>query len=560
MQKNEECTDVTIYAEGKRFPCHRNVLAASSRYFRAMFTSDHRERTSDEVELTGIKASCFQLILNYVYTGEVRISLNNVQDLLIGADFLNYTTLSAGCIAFLKTAISIENCLDLITFSTRHTVCSSLLGAAMRYFDVNFESVCKHCSFLDIEANILVSLLSSDTLKSPREVEIVFAVLKWIAHDFESREAFSHQIFKHIRLPLVDGSILKDLRKNCTIIQESVHLHDIFNEAICCQILLRNGYRVISPKTHPRNVPLDQNEEILIMVGGMNYSDDGEIICNNDVFSTSLSTSLITEAEKPSWRRLATMPHHLKRKYCVTAVGTHIYVTGGFDVVCGQSINSVWCFYYHRNIWYSVPSMLHARHSHGATEHCGKLLVVGGKSSVHDSRITSVEMYNQTSKGWRELEPLPIAVSVPSVINISDKLYVIGGATEDGNACTKIQVFNIHLEFWRIFDSSLTLQRKTLRAIPIDGKIFMTGIRKPRDAVTYDPESDHFVSRQGPSQYRIFPGVTLMHDNILIIGGKSDDSILKTAECYSLSTEEWTKFDNFLPKPLYMQGCVVINA
>lgn len=46
----------------------------------------------------------------------------------------------------------------------------------------------------------------------------------------------------------------------------------------------------------------------------------------------------------------------------------------------------------------------------------------------------------------------------------------------------------------------------------------MTGIRKPRDVVTCDPD---FVSRQRPSQFRILPGITLMNDKICELSVKS---------------------------------------
>ena len=37
LHQEEELCDYTIIVEGKRFPCHRNMLASVSDYFAAMF-------------------------------------------------------------------------------------------------------------------------------------------------------------------------------------------------------------------------------------------------------------------------------------------------------------------------------------------------------------------------------------------------------------------------------------------------------------------------------------------------------------------------------------------
>ena len=76
-------TDVVLCVkEGERtkdFHCHRSVLAASSAYFRAMFSSELREGSQSRTEIYDISASTLQTIIEYAYRGEIEISIDNAE-------------------------------------------------------------------------------------------------------------------------------------------------------------------------------------------------------------------------------------------------------------------------------------------------------------------------------------------------------------------------------------------------------------------------------------------------------------------------------------------------
>ncbi len=82
--------DVVIRAgeRDREFPVHKCVLSAVSEYFRAMFTSSLCESTQDVVTLNGISPSVLELLFGYAYTAEVKITKNNVQNLLAAANLL----------------------------------------------------------------------------------------------------------------------------------------------------------------------------------------------------------------------------------------------------------------------------------------------------------------------------------------------------------------------------------------------------------------------------------------------------------------------------------------
>lgn len=59
---------MVLQAGSVKVPAHRNVLAASSQYFHAMFTGSMTEARSPCVEFRGIESSALIQLVNFIYT------------------------------------------------------------------------------------------------------------------------------------------------------------------------------------------------------------------------------------------------------------------------------------------------------------------------------------------------------------------------------------------------------------------------------------------------------------------------------------------------------------
>lgn len=53
-----------------------------------MFTSEMRERAAGSVELHGVTATGLEKVLEFIYTGNILLSLDNIQDILSAASYL----------------------------------------------------------------------------------------------------------------------------------------------------------------------------------------------------------------------------------------------------------------------------------------------------------------------------------------------------------------------------------------------------------------------------------------------------------------------------------------
>ncbi|KAK9726108.1 hypothetical protein RND81_05G190800 [Saponaria officinalis] len=106
---NSTLSDVTFLVEGRRFYAHRICLLASSDAFRAMFDGGYREKDAKDIEIPNIQWNVFELMMRYIYTGSVTVSLDIAQDLLRAADQYLLEGLKRLCECAIAQDISAEN-------------------------------------------------------------------------------------------------------------------------------------------------------------------------------------------------------------------------------------------------------------------------------------------------------------------------------------------------------------------------------------------------------------------------------------------------------------------
>ncbi|KAH8500373.1 hypothetical protein H0E87_015582 [Populus deltoides] len=106
---NPTLSDVTFLVEGRRFYAHRICLLASSDAFRAMFDGGYREKDARDIEIPNIRWEVFELMMRFIYTGSVDVTLIIAQDLLRAADQYLLEGLKRLCEYTIAGDITLEN-------------------------------------------------------------------------------------------------------------------------------------------------------------------------------------------------------------------------------------------------------------------------------------------------------------------------------------------------------------------------------------------------------------------------------------------------------------------
>uniref|UniRef100_A0A8C6PJX9 BTB domain-containing protein n=1 Tax=Nothobranchius furzeri TaxID=105023 RepID=A0A8C6PJX9_NOTFU len=85
--------DVSILVQGQAFKAHRAVLAASSLYFRDLFSSASDSSSSSSSQAvfelpSSVTPTCFQQILSFCYTGRLSMAASDQLVLMYTAGYL----------------------------------------------------------------------------------------------------------------------------------------------------------------------------------------------------------------------------------------------------------------------------------------------------------------------------------------------------------------------------------------------------------------------------------------------------------------------------------------
>jgi hypothetical protein len=117
------------------------------------------------VQIKEMDPCTLSLVLDYVYSGEVELSVSNVQNVLSAANMFQMIALRDGCAAFMMRHITCTNCVGIYFFAKAHE-CYRLAARARILINSEFQAVCHEPEFRALPADQLIELISDDQVQS----------------------------------------------------------------------------------------------------------------------------------------------------------------------------------------------------------------------------------------------------------------------------------------------------------------------------------------------------------------------------------------------------------
>ncbi|KAM9335856.1 kelch-like protein 33 [Symphorus nematophorus] len=532
--------DVILDVDGASFHVHRAILAASSDYFRGMFTCGMRESQQTCVALPFLFASELEALISCSYSGTILLSWDYVFEITCMALQLQFQPALSLCLDFMRQEMEAGSCLDVVSFAEAYEM-SELLEEANDFVLRNFWEVSATAKFLDLPAEKLLDILRCDGLCVPSELAVFRAVSSWVEADPEERLSQASVLMTGVRFPLMTFREFREVRAI------NLRMECFGNKEVELYGSALKEFGFSFPKTQEQ-CRVRHPKDTLVLVGGDQLNPDaGQRIASRELwFANSLrsGTGLVKEME---WRRLSEIPDKPKFRHGVATMMGKLYVVGGCYFYTKDDImKSAYRYDPVQNSWKRLADMQEFRSNFSVVVHQERLYAIGGDREIN-TNVDTVELYNPDTDAWSFVHPLDQALSGYAATVIDEGIFISGGF--NCKYVCLVSMFLYHPERGTTYLADMTNDRAQHCMEPLQGRLYVAGgvcnLRKfytdQQACEVYDPVTDSWTAFASLSVPHVGAASAVLEGKIYILGGYCQDDYSESGLVHRFdpSTERW---------------------
>ncbi|XP_078279966.1 kelch-like ECH-associated protein 1A [Rhinoraja longicauda] len=520
LRQDRQLCDVTLHVshggEERAFAAHRVVLAASSPVFRAMFTSELRERGLAEVRLSGVEPTAMERLIEFAYTSLVVVDETCVQQLMIASSMYQVDGVTRACTDFLLKNMEPSNVIGIAHFAEQ-VGCAELCQRAKEYVHIHFTEVIKEEEFFTLSHCQLLELVRQDRLNVGCETEVYKACTEWVRWDVEGRAQYFHALLNALQIYALPRRFLKLQLQACPILGKLNPCRDFLSKIFRDMDLRR-----------PLPPVRQRGNQLVYVAGGYWHRP----VPNMEAFSPRTG----------QWVKLEDMPVPRSGVGACVVLGL-LYVVGGRDNAQGDHVDMdrLDCFNPLTNRWATRAPMSVARNRVGVGVIDGIIYAVGGSCGPLHHR--SAERYDPETDQWTAIAAMQSRRLAAGVAVWSGLLYVVGGF--DGDA--RLHSVECYCPERNAWSSVIPMgsARSGAGVVTLGNYIYVAGGYNGQEQVSsverYCIDGKRWECVASMKHSRSAMGMTAFQPKIYVLGGFSQDGFLNSVECYDPETDEWTE-------------------
>uniref|UniRef100_A0A8D3CX24 BTB domain-containing protein n=1 Tax=Scophthalmus maximus TaxID=52904 RepID=A0A8D3CX24_SCOMX len=419
--------DALLVVDGEELPVQKNILAAASPYVRTKlnYNPPKEDGSMYRIELQGVSMAIMKQILEYIFSGEITLSEDTIQDMVQASDLLLMTDLKSLCCQFLESCITAENCIGIRLFSL-HYCLYHVHHAATEFLQTHFREVSLVEEFRELPPERLREVLTMEKLNVGNEKQVLESVVRWFAHDPEDRRVHMREVMSAVWLQGLDLSYLREQAMGEPLMREVIREH--------CQPVLGEGQL--------------QGEAMLAAFKPRGYSECIVIAGGEDRKSRKPTAATrcmcpLYDTNRQAWIELQPMGV-ARLGHGVVAAEGFLFVMGGTDEH-NTVLDSGEKYDPDSNSWSLIPPMLQARQNFGVVELDGLIYVLGGENDV--TELITMEAFDPHFNTWKMQTSMTMIRKVGSYASMNKKIYAMGGGSY-GKLFDSVECFDPKTQQW----------------------------------------------------------------------------------------------------------------
>ncbi|XP_063731609.1 LOW QUALITY PROTEIN: kelch-like protein 10 [Eleginops maclovinus] len=419
LRREGTLCDAVIRVDGVSFKIHRIVLCNSSMFFRELFCSLSPPSEHQVFSFSQVSPIIMSLILDFIYTGSVLVTEENVLELLAGAECFSVQGAVNACCHFLEQRLNIKNCVHIWMLAEFHK-CPKLRQKAYLYVLHHFKEVAGFSvKFLQLSVQQLGDLIEQDELNVKQESTVFEAVQHWINYAPQERQGHMATLLSKVRLLFLPSNYLV----------ETVINTDVVRKSVSCMTLVIDAMRTLRESNLER--PLTRARlpsAVLMTIGG---SERESLTDRMDFYDVRANCWLAMESREKALRVL---------HGCVFLNG-FIYCIGGTDLL--NILSSVQRFDLVSHNWQELVPIHKPRKCVSAVALNGCIYAIGGTDG---SEQKLAERFQPEDNRWVMIAPMLECRSDACAVALDGK---VGGAEDFNGAIESIWCFKLFSDVYK---------------------------------------------------------------------------------------------------------------
>ncbi|XP_069577170.1 LOW QUALITY PROTEIN: kelch-like protein 41b [Brachyistius frenatus] len=476
--------DCTLKVGDRSFPCHRLIMAACSPYFREIFfTEDGKEaQNTKEVVLEDVNPSILDMIVRYLYSAEIDLTDDNVQDIVAVANRFQIPSVFTVCVNYLQKKLSLGNCMAIFRMGLVLN-CPRLAVAARNFVADRFELLYKEEEFLKLAPHELFAVIGGDSLNVEKEELVFEAVMAWVRFDKDKRVKVLKDAFDCVRFRLLPEKYFAERVEADDIVKADPELRKTMQA-------VRDAFKGKLPERPPKKEgeegkggeengeEEEEEEEASPFPGYLNDNRRHGMYTRDFILMINDAAAVAYDVGENECF-LAAMSEQVPRNHVsLASQRNQLYLIGGLFVDEDNKDLPLQCYFYLldplASDWVALPPMPSPRCLFNIGESEGLLFAVAGKDLQTNESLDTVMCYDVEKMRWSETKKLPLKIHGHAVVSHKGLVYCIGGKTDDNKALNKMFAYNHKQSEWREL-AAMKTPRAMFGAVVHGGKIVVAG-------------------------------------------------------------------------------------